>query len=344
MRLRVFQAPQMALAMAQVRAELGEEAVILGSRRVAGGVEVTAALDAPEPVLIPPVSDGAAAAPAAAPEPGPLARHNLPAPLAAALAGADAAALPGRLAGALEFAALPAGCPRPLLLAGPPGAGKTLTCAKLAARCVMAGGPAPLVVSTDAARAGAAEQIAAFTRVLGLTLALAEAPGTLAKARARAAPGQPVLVDTGGCDPFAPEEARHLLALARAAEAEIALVLPAGLDPAEAAEIARGFALLGARHLVATRLDQSRRLGGVLAAAQAGGLALAAAGTGPGAADGLAGLTPDWLAARLLGDGRASTAPAPAAPASHPAPAARRAPQAPAPAHAAALPPWIQRR
>src|SRR5919199_3845309 len=59
MRLRLFRAPRMAEAMAQVRAALGEEAVILETRRVAGGVEVTAALAGPpepeaEPWLIPP--------------------------------------------------------------------------------------------------------------------------------------------------------------------------------------------------------------------------------------------------------------------------------------------------
>ena len=51
--------------------------------------------------------------------------------------------------------------------------------------------------------------------------------------------------------------------------------------------------------------DQARRLGGVLAAAAAAELPLTLAGTGAGAADGLTVVTPDWLAQRLLGDGRA---------------------------------------
>jgi hypothetical protein len=58
-----------------------------------------------------------------------------------------------------------------------------------------------------------------------------------------------------------------------------ALVLPAGLDAEEAAETARAFQLLGCRHLVPTRLDAARRLGGVLAAADAG-LAFTEAGIG----------------------------------------------------------------
>jgi len=77
-----------------------------------------------------------------------------------------------------------------------------------------------------------------------------------------------------------------------------AAVLPAGGDAAESAELAAALAGTGATLLIATRLDVARRLGGILAAAAAG-LALAEAGIGPGAADGLVPLTPDLLAARL---------------------------------------------
>ena len=45
MRLKLYRAPAMAEAMARVRAELGEDALILATRRVGDGVEVTAALE-----------------------------------------------------------------------------------------------------------------------------------------------------------------------------------------------------------------------------------------------------------------------------------------------------------
>lgn len=292
MRLKLYRAPRMAEAMAQVRAELGAEAVILATRRVAGGVEVTAGLDAPEPILIPP---GPMAAVAPPPGAQALAWHNLPSALAAQLGGED---LAERLGARLRFAPLPEGLARPLLLVGPPGAGKTITCAKLATRAVVAG-LRPVIVTTDAARAGAVEQLAAFTRMLDLTLAVAAAPGTAVKAVARREAGQPALIDSAGCDPFDPEQATSLRALALALKADPVLVLPAGLDPGEAAELAVGFAELGARHLLATRLDLSRRLGGVLAAA-ATGLALTEAGIGPGAAGGLEPITAEWVAARLV--------------------------------------------
>ncbi|MDN3566344.1 GTPase [Paeniroseomonas aquatica] len=315
MRLRLFRAAGMAEAMAQLRAALGPDAVILDSRRIpGGGVEVTAALDrdpappeqpAAEPPgapeadelwLIPPRPPARPLPdPPTSPAPAPRwRRHNLPRALAARLGPAP---LAEGLAAALGFAPLPDGLDRPVLLAGPPGAGKTLSCAKLATRGVLAGA-APLVVTTDNARAGAPEQLAAFTRLLGLTLAVAPEPTVLARAMARRQPGQPTWIDTAGCDPFDAAQASRLRALAQAAEAAIVVVLPAGLDPDEAGEMAAAFVALGARHLLPTRLDGARRLGGVLAAAAAG-LALAEAGTGPGAADGLTPIDATWLARRL---------------------------------------------
>jgi flagellar biosynthesis protein FlhF len=290
MRLRTIRAARMSDAMAILRAELGEEAVILGTRRVGGGVEVTAGQDAEdEPVLIAPECGPDLALPPA------LRRHNLPPALARRLAGAP---LPAALAQEFRFAPLPLDS-GPLLLVGPPGAGKTVTCAKLATRLLLAGTP-PLLVSADGRRAGAAEQLAAFARVLSLPLSIAATPGSLAKALARGTPGQPVLVDMPGCDPFDDAGARRHAALAEAARGTPVLVLPAGLDAEEAAETARAFHLLGCRHLLPTRLDAARRLGGVLAAAAAADLMLTEAGTGQDVAAGLARLDAEWLAGRMM--------------------------------------------
>jgi flagellar biosynthesis protein FlhF len=277
--------------MAMLRAELGDEAVILSTRRIAGGVEVTAGQEAEdEPLVIAPDAAPAAAVPPA------LARHNMPQALAQRLAGAP---LPATLAQQFRFERLPleAG---PLLLAGPPGAGKTTTVAKLATRLVLAGTP-PLLVTADGRRAGAAEQLAAFARVLTLPLAVAATSASLAKALSRRAEGQPALVDLPGCDPFDAAGARRQAALAEAARGSSVLVLPAGLDAEEAAETARAFHLLGCRQLLPTRLDAARRLGGVLAAAAAADLALTEAGTGPDVATGLTPLNAAWLAERLTG-------------------------------------------
>ncbi|MGH7042119.1 MAG: GTP-binding protein [Acetobacteraceae bacterium] len=286
MRLKLYRAPSMAEAMAGVRAELGPEALILGARRVAGGIELTAAL---EPAETPPPRGPVAANPD-------LSYHGIPPALCARLAGG---VLEERLARAFRFEPVPvAGAAPPLLLVGPPGAGKTLTIARLATRLVMSGAR-PLAISADSRRAGGVEQLAAFTRLLGIELLAAAHPVTLGRAVARRGVDAPVLVDGPGADPFDPAQSDEIAALAGATGANLALVLPGGLDPAEAAELAAAFAGIGAKWLVPTRLDQTRRLGGVLAAAEAGGLAFAEGGIGPNAADGLVPITPEFLAERL---------------------------------------------
>jgi flagellar biosynthesis protein FlhF len=286
-RLKLYRAPTAGEAIALIRAELGADALILNTRRVADGVEITAALEPPEPLPPPPPDARAGAA---------LRFHGVTEALAQRLAGAS---LRASLAAHLSFEplALQRGGP-PLLLAGPPGAGKTLTVARLATRLVM-NGTTPLVVTADGRRAGATEQLAAFTRLLGLNLVVASHPVALARAIASRPEGMPALIDLPGSDPFLAQEREELAGLAATAGGDIVTVLPAGLDPAEASDLAAAYAEAGARLLVATRLDLARRIGGVLSAADAG-LALAEAGISPGAADGLVPLTPELLAGRLL--------------------------------------------
>ncbi len=194
MRLRLFRGKTVAAAMAQVRGELGGDALILGTRRIAGGVEVTAGLqvldDPPAPFSPPsPVptsgTDRAAA----------LVWHGVPEPIRRRLRSGP---LPFALAAALGFAALPLQPhAKPLLLVGPSGAGKTLTTARLATRLVLAGTP-PLVITADARRAGATEQLAAFTRLLGVELVAAGQPASLRRALDRRQAGAPVLIDSEG--------------------------------------------------------------------------------------------------------------------------------------------------
>src|ERR1700683_2666868 len=99
MRLKLFRAPAMAAAMAQLRAELGPDALILSTRRVAGGVEITAALE-PDDLLPPPLpgsSQRPPLPPSSPPDPARLAAlrfHAVPATLHVALqSGTLAAAL-----------------------------------------------------------------------------------------------------------------------------------------------------------------------------------------------------------------------------------------------------------
>ena len=337
MRIRIFRAATLTQAMAQIRAELGADALILSDRVRDGFVEVTAALEindppelrAPaqprsaaqdlEPFVRPsrprmPAAARDAPAPSAARSIEPsflettLAWHGLSPALIALL---TAMPMEQACTRTFRYAPLPVGAEDdPLLLAGPPGSGKTLTVARLATRLVMAG-QQPMVITADGKRAGAVEQLAAFTRLLGLTLVAANTPQMLNRAVGRREPGQPVLIDAPGLDLEDPAQAETLQGLLASSGASMALVLPCGLDPDEAQEMARAHAELGARTLVATRTDPSRRLGAVLCAAAAARLTLSEAGIGSGAADGLVPLTPAFLVQRLQHTGGFSAAAAP---------------------------------
>lgn len=283
--IQLFRGADMGAAMAQVRQALGPDAMIVMTRRVGDEIEVTAALDPPEE---------------RADVEHDLAWHGVPDALIQRLNGP----LEPALAAALRWAPLDGS--GAVLLVGPPGAGKTLTAARLATRMVLAG-ITPTVITADDRRAGAAEQLAAFTRLLDLPLVVAGTPRLIARAIARGctggnaggdaggSAGAPVLIDTPGTDPWT--DRALITDLAAAASARIVLVLPAGLDGQEAAELAEGYASLGAVAMIATRLDITRRHGSVLWAAQH--LALAEAGVGPGAADGLVPFTPLLLCSIL---------------------------------------------
>ncbi|HUH84292.1 MAG TPA: AAA family ATPase [Stellaceae bacterium] len=235
-----------------------------------------------------------------------LEAHNVPSPLAKRLTAAAAqlplaALLLDRLTAALadqihfsafaELLRLPA-----LLLVGPPGAGKTTLAAKLAARM---GERNALLVSTDTRRPGALAQLEEYAGVLGAPVAGAADPEALAEAIVGAA-GRKIIVDSAGIAPGDRTQGEHLTRLIAASGAEPLLVLPADSDAEEAMAMARAFKELGAKTLMPTRLDLAPRMGGLLAAADAGRLALPAAGITPHFAYGIAPLTPEAMARRLL--------------------------------------------
>jgi MinD-like ATPase involved in chromosome partitioning or flagellar assembly len=261
MRAKLYRAADAQGAMAQVQAELGPDALIVATRRVPGGVEVTAARDEVDAAM-PAIELGRLAA---------FAHHRLPEALQRKL---EAGPLAFALSAAFRFARLEFA--QPLLLVGPSGAGKTLTVARLATRLVLAG-KAPVVITADGRRAGAVEQLAAFTRLLGLELVLASQPSMLRKAIDERSEGAPVLIDSPGLDPFDAAQREELAGLATIAGAAMALVLPAGMDAEESADVAAALAACGVRLLVGTRFDVARRIGGLLAAAGMG-LAMTEAG------------------------------------------------------------------
>jgi flagellar biosynthesis protein FlhF len=182
-----------------------------------------------------------------------------------------------------------------MMFVGAPGAGKTLTVAKLAAQGVM-NGLKVAVITTDTIRAGGVEQLQSFTKLLKIDLKTAKGAADLTQILADVRGADQILIDTPGFNPFKTSDMRALASLAASGDIEPILTLAAAGDADESGEMARIFSALGVRRFVATRLDIARRLGGLLSAAQHGGLAFADASATASVADGLTPLTPRTLA------------------------------------------------
>lgn len=322
MRMKMFFADSMPEAIRLVRDELGDSAIILSSQKGENGqgIRVTAAVD--EESYPDTLSEASQPQDAIETIADALDQHGTPpalaerliraaAPLAEKLMRAASAlavdapimTMAAALDSSFTFAPLPEkSVPRPLILIGPPGGGKTVTVAKLAARAVLANRRVN-VITTDTMRAGGVDQLMAFTRILDLDLQTALDAETLADALAAASISDPdalTLIDTGGANPHNKDELNELKRLIMAFDVEPILVMPAGYDAQEAADCARVFANTGAGRILVTRVDAARRLGSILVAADTGRLKFCDMSNTPHVADGLHTLNPVSLARLLL--------------------------------------------
>lgn len=309
MRLRSFTGKTLPDAMRRVRETLGPDAVILSTQPVETGigVRVTAALeDSPlEDFDLAGNSGGLASIDDITEA---LAYHRFQPGLldrllatAAELSASDPAlSLAGALDSEFAFTPLPAAIPpRPLMVVGPHGAGKTATTAKLCAHARLMGGT-PRLITMDTKKSGGLAQAAAFALALGLDLEQTPDSDALAARLSTSPSDQLTVIDTAGANPFDDADMERLSAAATASNAGLVLVLPAGGDAMESAEMAVAFAGIGADRMIGTRLDIARRLGGILSATQAGSLALMAVSKSPNIGDALLPINPVSLARLLL--------------------------------------------
>lgn len=208
--------------------------------------------------------------------------------LAARLASSVTAAAPSRLARSGLVS-----------LVGPPGAGKTVTLAKLAARARVAGTPVVLA-SLDEPRLGAPDPLRAFAGILEVPYVGLATPDDVGRLAA-AARGGLTLVDTPGLVPQDRAGLAHLGArLGVLAPAETHLVLSATAKVEDGVAAARAYAGLGPSHLLVTRLDETATPGTVLALVREVGLPLSFFGTGPEVPGDLEPARPGDLVARLV--------------------------------------------
>ena len=213
--------------------------------------------------------------------------------------GSAQQALGAALDARFSFAPLPLNPPRPLMLIGPPGSGKSVTVAKLAAQAVLKGRKTN-IVSTDVQRSGAIGQMEIFANVMGLPVLKASSGPELSDFLDQIDREEFTVIDTPGTNPYDFRELENLNKLIRGVKVEPILTLDASTNPLESVDVARIFESFGVRRLIISRVDAARRLGGVLMAADAGELRLAHVSVSPVLADGLTSVQPDSLASLFL--------------------------------------------
>jgi len=335
MQLRTFLAKDMREALAEVRAAMGPEAVIVASQTAkGGGVIVRAAVEEPEP----PASETPAPAPAAADTvdtlfhqamirrlrekktalPGrrkfdraeliaSFAKNRLPEALGHVLAEAAAKtgltdmtlALAAAIDQKMDSAPIDYLCAKAVLLCGPGGAGKTAVAAKIGAHARLAGRIVRLVAH-DVTGAGAVARLKDFADHLDAQIVTAESAVALAAAVANAGRDNAfAIIDTAGFDPRQAKSATAVQALAAIETVETIGVISCLTDSEEASEIAAALAKIGAERLILTQADMTRRYGALAAAAMTPGLAVGFVTRSPFVAGDLETLTPLALA-RLL--------------------------------------------
>lgn len=319
MRLKTFAAQTLTQAMADVRREMGPEAVIITtSDGPNGGVQVRAASEMtfrPDPVE--PVRErNLRLAEKAEIERGDLEDQHLDHVIRALgfhrSPGAAAQALIrtaqdfseghaiSRLAHAIEaryaFQPLPAIPEHAVLFAGTPGVGKTSALAKTAARAISAG-TVPTLISCDGERAGADARLHALAEKMGARFISVDDPRELADAMNEF--DGPALIDSPAVNPFELDDLDMTLAFADSGNAEIVYVFDAGLAPEDAEDAASLFASIGASRCIPVKLDCARRLGALLGVGETG-LAFAQISSTPFIGGGLAPATPLRLARALI--------------------------------------------
>jgi flagellar biosynthesis protein FlhF len=155
-----------------------------------------------------------------------------------------------------------------MAVVGPTGAGKTTTIAKLAARwCLRHGSQDLALVSTDAYRIGARDQLMTYARILGAPMHAANGGRDLSRVLDRLKSKKLVLIDTAGMGPRDVRLAEQLAALQLgAARARVLLALPAQSEGHALDEIVRAFAPVTPVACILTKVDEAASLGAVISA------------------------------------------------------------------------------
>lgn len=314
MHIKTFSAPTNAQAMELVRDAMGDEAIIISSGKsddgrdvkIVAAVETTGAKASEEFIEEEPEDLGALNTEETVRQA--LTYHSAPPRMVSNLsrfaAHSDASNPTLALAAAIDttftFSSLdPLSSTKPVMLVGPPGSGKTIVAAKLCTQAKLAKRDV-IAISCDTQRAGGVEQFRAFTNILGIELITVDRAEKLKDHISLDAPDQLQVIDTASTNPYNEAEMDELYRKVKACRAEPILVLAAGCDPMEIADMTRCYGDIGVTRFIVTQMDIARRAGGILAAANSVPLAFCDVSVSSSVSDSLKPLSPVSLARLIM--------------------------------------------
>ncbi|MEL7041381.1 MAG: flagellar biosynthesis protein FlhF-like protein [Pseudomonadota bacterium] len=329
MRMKMFAAESIEAAKAMIFAEMGDDAIILSEREVPGGVEVRAATDKLGGGMVPSESRiltrlGATPVPRLVENPtrnrvrDALLWHGAPQRFAERIADAGhaggfeqmepSAALAAGLDSALSCDPIPPAPHRNIVLVGAPGHGRTATTAKLTRRASVAKAEIiPIAADLDLTAGGA--QLSAYLEKEQDQVRVASDPDDLFKLlRTLQTDGRRCIIDMPAIIPFDQEDMASLQDLLAVIDAEPVLVVSAEGHPEDQNEAAKAFARCGIRRAIITKLDVTRRRGGIVSALISAKIALSHLAITPFIGGGLVPATPTRLAQLLTEDAPAHVA------------------------------------
>ncbi|MCX8117513.1 MAG: hypothetical protein N3G78_06260 [Desulfobacterota bacterium] len=286
MQIKPYSGKDMQEVLRKVKEEMGQEAIILSTRKVKGGIEVVAAIDRPpagaSETPIPPrfyqlsPSEGAVLSGRSEEERflqkltsaglypkfvQELAEaiHDLhQRPLAVPLPEAYRGLLNWRLMEQVEVMVPSPSRPRVWAFVGPTGIGKTTTMVKLAAHYRLKETDRVTLITTDTYRIGAVEQLKQYAQLLRLPLEVAYRPDDLRRIIEQHQDRDLLLIDTAGRSPKSPEAMEELKDFMTAhPKIENHLLLSATMKETDLAWIVDRFRVIPIASYIFTKLDET---------------------------------------------------------------------------------------